>query len=59
MYKPDGNNIAKQNICITFLQHNAYRTLYYIHLVLSLSIHEKCEVICPVRTALVDCHNIV
>ena len=25
MYKPDGHNIAKRNICITFLQHNAYR----------------------------------
>ena len=25
MYKPDGHNIAKRNIFITFLQHNAYR----------------------------------
>ena len=29
MYKPDGHNIAKHNIFITFLQHNAYRALYY------------------------------
>ena len=33
IYKPDGHNSAKHNtkhnIIITFLQHNAYRALYY------------------------------